>query len=89
IIILEILLEFFRGQENELELIIERMIINLKSEEYNQLIDEFEKEVKRIKMSIQGYPYEQRVEKMKEIKEYLKNQRLEIDKTITDNLILP
>lgn len=89
ILILETLLEFFRGEENELEYTIERMIIGLKSEEYNQLLEEFEKEVKRIKMSIQGYPYELRVEKMKEIKLYLKNQRLEIDKTINDNLILP
>lgn len=88
-IILELLLEFFREQENYLEFAIENMIINLKSEEYDQLLDELEKELKRIKMSIQGYPYEEKVEKMKEIKEYLRSQRLEIDKTIMDNLILP
>ena len=41
------------------------------------------------KRQIQGYPYEERVEKMKEIKDYLKSQRLEIDKTIIDNFILP
>lgn len=89
IIILEVLLEFFRGQESPFEFVIESMIINLKSEEYDAILDEFEKEVKRIKMSIQGYPYEEKVEKMKEIKEYLTSQRLEIDKTILDNLILP
>ena len=88
-IILELLLKFFREQESYLEFAIENMIINLKSEEYDQLLDELEKELKRIKMSIQGYPYEEKVEKMKEIKEYLRSQRLEIDKTIIDNLILP
>lgn len=89
IIILEVLLEFFKGQENQLEFIIKNMITNLKSKEYDELLDELEKELKRIKMSIQGYPYEEKVEKMKEIKEYLISQRLEIDKTIMDNLILP
>ena len=88
-IILELLLEFFREQESHLEFAIENMIINLNSEEYDYLLDELEKELRRIKMSIQGYPYEEKVEKMKEIKEYLRSQRLEIDKTIMDNLILP
>lgn len=89
IVILKILLEFFREEKSELEYMLEGMIIELKSEEYNQLLDELEKEVKRINISIQGYPYEERVEKMKEIKDYLKSQRLEIDKTIIDNFILP
>ena len=89
IVILKTLLEFFREEKSELEYMLEGMIIELKSEEYNQLLDELEKEVKRINISIQGYPYEERVEKMKEIKDYLKSQRLEIDKTIIDNFILP
>ena len=89
IVILKTLLEFFREEKSELEYMLEGMIIELKSEEYNQLLDELEKEVKRINISIQGYPYEERVEKMKEIKDYLKSQRLEIDKTIIDNLIIP
>ena len=89
IVILKTLLEFFREEKSELEYMLEGMIIVLKSEEYNQLLDELEKEVKRINISIQGYPYEERVEKMKEIKDYLKSQRLEIDKTIIDNFILP
>lgn len=89
IVILKILLEFFKEEKSELEYMLEGMIIELKSEEYNQLLDELEKEVKRINISIQGYPYEERVEKMKEIKDYLKSQRLEIDKTIIDNFILP
>ena len=89
IVILKTLLEFFREEKSELEYMLEWMIIELKSEEYNQLLDELEKEVKRINISIQGYPYEERVEKMKEIKDYLKSQRLEIDKTIIDNFILP
>lgn len=89
IVILKTLLEFFREEKSELEYMPEGMIIELKSEEYNQLLDELEKEVKRINISIQGYPYEERVEKMKEIKDYLKSQRLEIDKTIIDNFILP
>ena len=89
IVILKTLLEFFREEKSELEYMLEGMIIELKSEEYNQLLDELEKEVKRINISIQGYPYEERVAKMKEIKDYLKSQRLEIDKTIIDNFILP
>lgn len=89
IVILKTLLEFFREEKSELEYMLEGMIIELKSEEYNQLLDELEKEVKRINISIQGYPDEERVEKMKEIKDYLKSQRLEIDKTIIDNFILP
>ena len=89
IVILKTLLEFFREEKSELEYMLEGMIIELKSEEYNQLLDELEKEVKRINISIQGYPYEERVEKMKEIKDYLKSQRLEIDKTIIENFILP
>ena len=89
IVILKTLLEFFREEKSELEYMLEGMIIELKSEEYNQLLDELEKEVKRINISIQGYPYEERVEKMKEIKDYLKSQRLEIDKTIIDSFILP
>ena len=89
IVILKTLLEFFREEKSELEYMLEGMIIELKSEEYNQLLDELEKEVKRINISIQGYPYEERVEKMKEITDYLKSQRLEIDKTIIDNFILP
>ena len=89
IVILKTLLEFFREEKSELEYMLEGMIIELKSEEYNQFLDELEKEVKRINISIQGYPYEERVEKMKEIKDYLKSQRLEIDKTIIDNFILP
>lgn len=89
IVILKTLLEFFREEKSELEYMLEGMIIELKSEEYNQLLDELEKEVKRVNISIQGYPYEERVEKMKEIKDYLKSQRLEIDKTIIDNFILP
>lgn len=89
IVILKTLLEFFREEKSELEYMLEGMIIELKSEEYNQLLEELEKEVKRINISIQGYPYEERVEKMKEIKDYLKSQRLEIDKTIIDNFILP
>ena len=89
IVILKTLLEFFREEKSELEYMLEGMIIELKSEEYNQLLDELEKEVKRINISIQGYPYEEKVEKMKEIKDYLKSQRLEIDKTIIDNFILP
>ena len=89
IVILKTLLEFFREEKSELEYMLEGMIIELKSEEYNQLLDELEKEVKRINISIPGYPYEERVEKMKEIKDYLKSQRLEIDKTIIDNFILP
>ena len=89
IVILKTLLEFFREEKSELEYMLEGMIIELKSEEYNQLLDELEKEVKRINISIQGYPYEERVEKMKEKKDYLKSQRLEIDKTIIDNFILP
>ena len=76
IVILKTLLEFFREEKSELEYMLEGMIIELKSEEYNQLLDELEKEVKRINISIQGYPYEERVEKMKEIKDYLKSQRL-------------
>ena len=75
IVILKTLLEFFREEKSELEYMLEGMIIELKSEEYNQLLDELEKEVKRINISIQGYPYEERVEKMKEIKDYLKSQR--------------
>src|SRR5699024_12537473 len=74
IVILKTLLEFFREEKSELEYMLEGMIIELKSEEYNQLLDELEKEVKRINISIQGYPYEERVEKMKEIKDYLKSQ---------------
>ena len=58
-------------------------------EEYNSVLAEFEKEVESIKISIHGYSYEGKVEKMKEIADYLKKQREEIDKNIIDNLILP
>ena len=68
-IILELLLEFFREQESHLEFAIENMIINLNSEEYDYLLDELEKETSSIKKSIQEYPYEKKEEKMKEIKE--------------------
>ena len=49
----------------------------------------FDEEVERIKMSLHGYLYKDKVAKMKEIQAYLNTQRLEIDKNINDNLILP
>lgn len=87
VIILKVLLEFYEGEENSY--FINRMINEIVSEKYNKTLRELELEVEKIKVSIQGYPYEKRVEKLNEIKEYLKNQRLEIDKNINDNLILP
>jgi len=83
----EILLEFFRGEEKGY--LIEEFLKSAKSEEYNSVLAEFEKEVESIKISIHGYSYEGKVEKMKEIADYLKKQREEIDKNIIDNLILP
>ncbi len=84
---LEIMIQAYRG--TEFEHIIEERIELMKSEEYNKVLAKFEEEVDRIKMSIQGYPYRDKVLKMKELHEYLEIQRSEIDKNINDNLILP
>lgn len=87
IIVLKVLLEFYKGEE--VHYLINGMINEMIAEQYNEILNEFELEVEKIKISIQGYPYEEKLQKMNEIKEYLKNQRLEIDKNVNDNLILP
>ncbi len=76
IVILKTLLEFFREEKSELEYMLEGMIIELKSEEYNQLLDELEKEVKRINISIQGYPYEEKSRKNERNKRLLKKSKV-------------
>lgn len=85
-VVYKILLECFRGEE--MGYFLEQAINEIISEEYNEILLEFEEEVKRIKLSIQGYGYEAKVEKMKEIKNYLKSQRMKIDKDIFDNLVI-
>lgn len=85
--IFEVLVEFYRGTEKG-HFLEERMCLII-SEEYNKVLSKFEEEIERIKMSLQGYSYREKIAKIKELHEYLNKQRLEIDKNINDNLILP
>lgn len=85
--VLEVLVEFFKG--TELGHFLEERMYSTISEEYNKVLLKFDEEVERIKMSLNGYPCKDKIAKMKEIQEYLNTQRLDIDKNISDNLILP
>lgn len=85
--VFEVSVEFFRG--TEWGYFLEERMNSMKSEEYNEVLAKVEEEVERIKMSIQGYPYREKIEKMKELLKYLNEQRLEIDKNVNDSLILP
>ena len=85
--VFEVLVEFFRG--TEWGYFLEERMNSMKSEEYNEVLAKVEEEVERIKMSIQGYLYREKIEKMKELLKYLNEQRLEIDKNVNDSLILP
>ncbi|HFD2083855.1 hypothetical protein [Clostridium perfringens] len=87
IIVSETLLEFFKDEEKGE--IMRDSLIRLKSVEYNEILKDFEFEIKRITTSIHGYPYEEKVKKMEEIKNYLIKQRKEIDKNVMENLIFP
>lgn len=87
IIVSETLLEFFKDEEKGE--IMRDSLIRLKSVEYNEILKEFEFEIKRITTSIHGCPYEEKVKKMEEIKNYLIKQRKEIDKNVMENLIFP
>lgn len=86
IVIYQILLKFFKGEN--ICYFLEQAITEIISEEYNKVVLEFEEEVKKLKFSIQGYNYEARLEKLKEITKYLKNQRIQIDKNILENTII-
>ncbi len=85
--ILEVLVEFFKG--TNLGEFLEERLISTTSEEYKKALSKFEEEVERIKLSIQGYKYKDKIEKIKEINEFLNTQRIEIDSKVNDNLILP
>lgn len=87
ITVLKALSEFHKDEE--IGNFIEYKLMEVRAEQYNEILNEFESEVERIKISIHGYPYKEKVEKMNEIKNYLKRQREEIDKIIEDSLILP
>lgn len=84
LVIYAVILPFFEG--TDFGDYIEGIIIRKTSEEYNQMINEFEKEVERIKYSIEGYDYYEKIEKMKQLVEYLKSQRVEIDEKILARL---
>lgn len=87
ITIFKVLSEFYKGEK--IGDFIEYNLTVMRAEEYNKILNEFEYEVERIKTSIHGYTYKEKVKKMNEIKNYLKMQREEIDKKIEDSLILP
>lgn len=85
--VLEVLVEFFKGTEKGY--ILTEKLETIKSEEYNAVLAKFEEEVERIKISIQGCEYKDRIAKLKEIQEYLNKNRTAIDKDVNDNFVLP
>lgn len=85
--VLEVLVEFFKGTEKGY--ILTERLETIKSEEYNAVLAKFEEEVERIKTSIQGCEYKDRIAKLKEIQAYLNKNRTAIDKDVNDNFILP
>lgn len=85
--VLEVLVEFFKGTEKGY--ILTERLETIKSEEYNAVLAKFEEEVERIKTSIQGCEYKDRIAKLKEIQAYLNKNRTAIDKDVNDDFILP
>lgn len=85
--VLEVLVEFFKGTEGEY--ILEERLEMIKSEEYYAVLGKFEEEVERIKASIKGCEYKDRILKLNELQKYLNMNRMEIDKNVNDKFILP
>lgn len=69
--------------------IIERNVFELKGEAYKEVLKKFDEEIDRIKISINGYDYEEKIKTMKRLERYLHRNRVKIEKNINDNLIFP
>ncbi|WP_270658827.1 hypothetical protein [Paraclostridium bifermentans] len=86
IMFLEMLLE--SCPDENLKLGIERSIFEVKGEAYKEVLKKFDEEVERIKLSINGYDYEEKIKTMKRFEKYLNRNRVEIEKNINNHLIL-